>query len=309
MASLFDLGSRSGNPAGLAGDLQRSIPRRKAAASGIDPRWTAPGVFPAGRSPMPTINSPSSFTPNALGQPSTSDPFANLNVQGFGQSASFQLPANTIKPTSFAANQPDYQANTQAAATGNNQSFGGYGNFQYGPPTIADRGMAEGQGIRNMMMGGQAGFAGNMQNAMGQMFMVNQLNAERATENRRTDAISRIFGQSQAPQFGMPNVALPSGGVTQGGVYSSPYQGVTPAGPEGLTGGATQQYSDAFGANTALANTRTDLAGSEADAQYSMAARMADSQVMQQLMAMQTQQQGNQMGYNQGLQRLMAAVA
>ncbi len=188
--------------------------------------------------------------------------------------------------------------NAPPAQQANQQVFGGFGQQQqqpfYGNPSTFGRGL---------MLGGIGGFAGQMQGAMGQLFALNQLNAERATENRRTDAMSRIFGRGPSMQFGMPNVTLPSGGTAQ------PFQQVAPAAPGGLTGGAATQFNDAMGANTALADTRTGLASSEANAAQDMAARMADSNVMQQLLAMQVQQQGNQMGYNQGLQRLMAAMA
>lgn len=264
---------RSVNPRGL--DFEREVGRFNATM----PQPLAPfepakgpvmqGVGPGGGFPQPSGE--------AFGMP-----------PGFREDALRGLPP---PPGGGLANQ----ANQQGAGQ---QVFGGFGQQRQTPfggnPSTFGRGL---------MLGGIGGFAGNMQNAMGQLFAINQLNAERATENRRTDAMSRIFGQGQAMQFGMPNVALPSGGTT------APFQQVAPAAPEGMTGGAVSQFDDAMRAGTALGDTRVGLAGSEANAQQGLAARVADSNVMRQLLAMQVQQQGNQMGYNQGLQRLMAAMA
>jgi len=172
-------------------------------------------------------------------------------------------------------------------------------------PTIQDRGIAEGYANRNMLLGGHAGFAGQMQNAMSQIGAMNLANQQASLEQRKYDMLNRMMGGGRQQFSNIPDMQLPSG---RGSVYMSPYyEGATPAAPEGMSAADAARYADATRGAEASARTRIDLAGTAADAEQALASRMADSDVIRQLNALNTQRMGSQMGYQRGLRGLMAA--
>ncbi len=173
-------------------------------------------------------------------------------------------------------------------------------------PTIHDRGIAEGYANRNMLLGGHAGFAGQMQNAMSQIGAMNLANQQASLEQRKMDMLNRMFSGGGQQQFSnIPAMQLPSG---RGSVYMSPYyEGATPAAPEGMSAADATRYANATRGAEAQARTRLDLAGTSADAEQTIANQMADSDVLRQLNALNTQRMASQMGYQRGLRGLMAA--